>query len=349
MAYAVTRLHPALPQALAAGMGRPQVERLRTLDRAAQALWEAWVPDGPESYDGVFVALCRRYDGPHWELGALRQALEVEIAERADRSLQAVRLELTARLHGEEGTWSRWGPIGEGESEAVGDEAREETDEEGDEAPWEGEGEEPAHGVPQDAPGHTATAPARPSTPLGPARRGRDASAGASAPAAPVTRAPAHPDRPEDLKSLRARAWTLATRIAQRHGMGELVVPLARQGLGFLLQDVPDPALIEQLGANEAAQLSMVWWQLAACAEVTVAPLERLLPLLPAGSVLRRALEEGDVGLLFASLATLDPGLTGHCLWRRLDARGWQDLLDLMATYRAVHARTVETGIALWG
>lgn len=34
LAYALIRLLPALPQALEAGMGRPQVERLRALDRA---------------------------------------------------------------------------------------------------------------------------------------------------------------------------------------------------------------------------------------------------------------------------------------------------------------------------
>jgi hypothetical protein len=151
------------------------------------------------------------------------------------------------------------------------------------------------------------------------------------------------------LKSLRARAWTLATRIAQRHGIGELVALLAGRGLGFILQDVPDPALIEQLGEDDGAQLSMVWWQLAACAEVTVAPLEHLLPLLPTESVLRRSLEEGNAALLFRSLATLDPGHTGFRLWRRLDARSWPDLLDLMAAYRALHARAAETGIALWG
>jgi len=60
----------------------------------------------------------------------------------------------------------------------------------------------------------------------------------------------------------------------------------------------------------------------------------------------------GDAGLLFRSLATLDPGHTGFRLWRRLDARGWQDLLDLMATYRALHGaaarRASRSGLSRW-
>ena len=71
---------------------------------------------------------------------------------------------------------------------------------------------------------------------------------------------------PSDLKSLRGRAWTLATRLAQRNGMGELVEPLPSKGLGFMLRDVPDPALAEQLDEAGLSQLSMLWWQLAACA-----------------------------------------------------------------------------------
>ena len=62
---------------------------------------------------------------------------------------------------------------------------------------------------------------------------------------------------------------------------------------------------------------------------MTVAPLEAVLATLSADSVLRRALETGDAGLLFASVWTLDPGHAGHRLWRLLDARDWQDLLDL--------------------
>ncbi len=159
---------------------------------------------------------------------------------------------------------------------------------------------------------------------------------------------PSEPTLPTDLKSLRARAWTLAARLAQRHGIGELVEPLPSQGLGFVLRDVPDPALAEQLDDETLGRLSGLWWHLAACAEMTVAPPEAVLATLSADSVLRRALETGDAGLLFASVWTLDPGHAGYRLWRLLDARDWQDLLDLMATYRALHRLAESTHTTLW-
>jgi hypothetical protein len=93
----------------------------------------------------------------------------------------------------------------------------------------------------------------------------------------------------------------------------------------------------------------MVWWHLAACAELTVAPLEALLPALPGESVLKRALTEQDAGLLFASIWTLDPGHAGYRLWRRLDEHDWQDLLGLMEAYRTLHRVAEDHGQPLWG
>ena len=98
MAYATERLLPVLPQALESGIGRPQVVRLRALDRVVRALWLDRAVDSDAEYDGVFEALCRRYDTPAWDIADLRRALEAEIAERADISLHAVSLEIDARL-----------------------------------------------------------------------------------------------------------------------------------------------------------------------------------------------------------------------------------------------------------
>jgi hypothetical protein len=153
---------------------------------------------------------------------------------------------------------------------------------------------------------------------------------------------------PKDIKSLRARAWALAARLAQRNGIGDLVEPLTESGLGFILRDVPDPGLADQLDEDSLSQVSMVWWQLAACAEMTVAPIEAIVVKLPAESVLRQALEQQDAGLLFDSIWTLDPGHTGYRLWRRLGEKDWSDLLNLMTTYRQIHQLAESSGIRLW-
>ena len=335
--YAVERLLPMLPRALKAGLGRPQVARMRALDRAAGALWLERGVDVEEEYDVVFEGLCARYDGPDWDVAVFRRALEGEIAERADVNIHAVSLELDARLAGRAVTdldpaWCPEPDVTEDEALAVEANTNELT-----------------------ATARAARSATSDEDPQHRASR-REDSAG-SAPQAAVTSGEAYMEDPlgklsplarSDVKSLRARLWTLASRLAQRHGLGDLIEALPSTGLGYVLRDVPDPALVEQLDEDALAQISMVWWTLAACAEVTVAPLDALLPTLPDESVLKRALVEQDAGLLFASVWTLDPGHMGYRLWRRLDDRDWRDLLGLMDTYRTLHRTAADAGHTLW-
>ena len=153
---------------------------------------------------------------------------------------------------------------------------------------------------------------------------------------------------PTDLKSLRGRAWTLAARIAQRNGFGDRVTPLSGKGLGYVLSDVPDHALADQLDEDSVAQICLLWWQLAACSEMTFAPVVSIAPTLPADSVLRRALESQDAGLLFDNIWTLDPGHIGYRIWYSLAERDWRDLLNLMDTYRRIRHLAADTGTAIW-
>ncbi len=87
----------------------------------------------------------------------------------------------------------------------------------------------------------------------------------------------------DDIESLRSEAWTLAARLAERNGLGELIFALPEQGMGFLLCDVPDPELAETLDQEMLGQVSTLWWQLAACAEITVAPVDILIQISEAG------------------------------------------------------------------
>ncbi|MDE0251024.1 MAG: ParB N-terminal domain-containing protein [Gammaproteobacteria bacterium] len=314
MAYAVETLLPLMPQALEAGLGKHQVERIRALERAAGNLWRSFCPQAVETFEPAFAELCRRYDGPRWDTDTLQGAIETEIAEEAELSIHSVRVALDAVLGGREAALPEIGPDPEP--------------------------------VPDSGPGLLPDAP------------GRDeagASNGAAADAAADTTGSVTdplamnvPEGPGDLKSLRARAWALAARLAQRNGIGDLVMPLSGSGLGFVLRDVPDPALAEQLDDDSLGQVSMLWWQLAACSEMTFAPLEALVPELPADSVLRHALEQQDAGLLFRSVCTLDPGHTGYRLWRTLHDRDWQDLVGLMDTYRSIRSLAARTGAPIW-
>ena len=349
MGYAVRTLLPLMPQALHAGLGKAQVQRIRTLDKAARALWQQREVGDDAAFEAVFAALCRRYDAPDWDTDLLRSALETELAEAADVSVHIIRVEFDAQMAGRVLT------IPECDDD-TDDEAKEET------VGWLGAPvvtpERTADGLKSTKPAarHTAAAVDLPAkVPYDTAGDDSFTSpAPADSPADPQSETAFEPlptkgqSGTTDLKSLRARAWTLAARLAQRNGIGALVVPLSGKGLGFLLNDVPDPALADQLDEESLSQVSMVWWCLAACAEMTVAPLEVILPHLPTESVLRHALEEHDAGLLFTSIWTLDPGQTGYRLWRRLGELDWRDLLNLMATYRQLYQLSENTQTPLW-
>jgi hypothetical protein len=315
------------------------------LERAAQKIWQDRCSESAEDFEEVFTTLCKRYDSPDWDTDVLRSALESEIAASLDVSIHTVRVMLDAEMAGRE--------LVIPEAEVKPDEESSEpecaTDESFDED------------VDQDD-GHSHISSSdRTSADELPAELPDQSNPG-SAPDAglldddvketsePETELPNLPNdtSPNDLKSLRGRAWTLATRLAQRNGMADLVEAVSGKGLGFVLRDVPDPTLADQLDEDSLSQLTMLWWQLAACAEMTYAPLDAMLPLLPDESILRRALETEDDDLLFSSIWTLDPGHTGYRLWRPLDDRDWRDLLALMDTYRRIRRIAADTGVPVW-
>ncbi|MCP5445356.1 MAG: ParB N-terminal domain-containing protein [Chromatiaceae bacterium] len=357
MGYAVHTLLPLIPKALHAGLGRPQVQKIRALERAARQLWEAHDPDANTPFDLIFATLCQRYDDPDWDTGLLRNALESEIAEQAEISVHVVRMELDARIEGRRVTIPP---------------PDEEQDSDEDEVDWldkplanirldfpaplDQESVDTSNPTSDELPPDSAIAEDRETDPvpeslpendviLDPAQNdfgNPDAAAPDELPAE------INVSTPTDLKSLRACAWTLATRLAQRNGLSDLVVPLSGKGLGFMLCDVPDPALADELDEESLSQLSLVWWQLAACAELTLAPLSSIIPHLRAESVLRQALEQQDLARIYHSVWTLDPGQTGHRLWRRLGERDWTDLLSLMESYRRIHLLAEERQLDLW-
>ena len=344
MRYAVETLLPLIPQALEAGLGIHQVVRIRALERSGGTLWQRSCSDGDSSFDAVFTALCRRYDGPDWDTGVLQSAIETEIAEEAETSIHTIRVALDAEINGRtlvipEPEPEVVTPVKESGADGIADPDVFGRHDDGDDSET---GLVPSGDVPpvtQDSDLAEASDP----TPNNP---------GDFTTSTPVPQVEhvitSGQTGPGDLKSLRGRAWTLATRLAQRNGIGGLVVALPGKGLGFVLSDVPDPVLADQLDEDALAQICMLWWQLAACAEMTFAPIESIVPALPSDSVLRRALEEQDAELLFNSIWTLDPGHTGYRLWHPLHERDWTDLLNLMDTYRRIRHLAVETGIDIW-
>ena len=317
MAYAVKTLLPLIPQALSAGMGTPQVARIQGLERAARTIWSKKSLGAEEEFDETFAALCRRYDAPDWSTDVLRGALETEIADVADADPALVRLELDAQIAGR--------PLPEITLDVV----------------------------------ECAPIPARERTVTS-----SDKSEGiALAPTAGMERAPvtktaqakgcanlAHgaTKEPSTLSELRQRSGQLAIELAHAHGLGYLIKPLSEQGLGFVVQDVPDAALTDALDEDLRQLVTAVWWQLAACSEVMAVPFAKIDALLKEGSVLQVSLADQDQSQLFKAIAPLEPGLVGAHMWRWLSDEDWKTLVALIGTYRVLHRVSRESGQPLW-
>jgi len=335
MAYAVRTLLPLIPRALESGIGGHQVVRIRTLEQAGRMLWQRFCSGGDSAFEEIFTALCRRYDGPEWDIDVLQGAIENEIAEEAEASIHTIRVALDAEINGRELAIPEFVPI----KEPPKPEKRDGDDENSVTIDSPSDQEDSDTGL--ETGGEISSG--LESAPYSPQDNLDDATADVA-----DTLIDASDSKPNNLKSLRARAWTLAARLAQRNGIGDLVMPLSGKGLGFVLRDVPDPVLADQLDEDALAQVYILWWQLAACSEMTFAPIESITPTLPDDSVLRRAIEEQDAELLFNSIWTLDPGHTGYRLWQSLHDRDWQDLLNLMDTYRSIRYLARQTGTVIW-
>ena len=331
MTYAAETLYALIPSALDGGLGRHQVRRIRLLDRSGRKVWGNYCAGGDSAFESVFSTLCQRYDAPDWDNDILQAALETEIADTSDANLQTIRAAFDAVLNKQDVVIPDFVPIKSPPEPGTNRRSINNSSDEGDSV-----GDHDISDVDDVAMGIDAT-------PIRPSNGRHESKVDDSNSTTDVEKKPAN-----DLKSLRARAWTLAARIAQRNGIGELVEPLSNNGLGYVLRDVPDKALADELDDEGLAHLSLLWWQLAACAELTSAPLAALLSTLPKDSILRRALEEDDGDLLFKNVWTLDPGHTGYRLWRVMHDGDWTDLMSLMDNYRQMRHFATQTGASIW-
>jgi ParB family protein of integrating conjugative element (PFGI_1 class) len=321
MAYAVQTLLPLIPQALAAGMGTPQVARIQGLERAARAIWAKKSLGDEEEFDLIFATLCRRYDSPDWVTDVLRGALETELAGAAEEDLALIRMELDALIAGKS-----FRVIGLDSEKPDGSRAL------------------------------ASNAAAKEDQPSAVDMHANDTSMELERPSAAVTskaEKAANSPRPAtrektSLDHLRQRAFELATRIAHAHGLGNLIEASPDQGLGYVVQDVPDAVLTDVLDEDLKHLITGVWWQLAACAETAVAPPALMAAQLKEGSAFRDAIAGGNKDWLFAAIAPLDPSFIGANLWRWLSDEDWQSLVALAETYRGLHRWARESGQPLW-
>lgn len=351
MGYAVSVLLPLLPIALGFGLGKPQVKRIRHLDRVGREIWSLRGVGVEAEFDGVFEALCRRYDGVDWQFEPLREAIEVEIAEATDVDIQVIRMEFDCRLSGraldipdfvsEEETQEEEFPVSARDEPAIASEAERQAE------AITSTGfvdKHPTSGALPDEQIDAGQATDQTQDPLQvaielPFEANNEAL---------FRRIGIQSRNRIPIELLREMACRLAQRLADRHGIGGLITPLINNGLGFLVRDVPSSLVVDQLDDDMLAQVSTMWWQLVSFAEMTVAPSELLTKMLGEESALRSAMLSGESHRLFDKVWTVDPAYLARRFWRQLNHEDWCDWLCLAHNYRELHRMASMLNTPLW-
>ena len=349
MSYAVLVLLPLMPMVLAAGLGKLQVQRIRNLQRVGREIWTLRDAGAATEFDDVFEILCRRHDGIDWQLESLHQAIENEIAEAAEVSIQVVRMEFDCRLAGHEPDIPDFIHEHEIEDQGFPVAAR-------DEAAIVSEAERDSWKI-SGKPGVDA----EPSNAMSPREQLHSGEATDEDSAEVTIELPPEHDSEAlfrrigiqskgriPIELLRETAYTLAQRLAERHGIGTLIAPLHDNGLGFLVRDIPPSCVVDQLDDELLAEVSSMWWQLMAFAEMTVAPSELLQTVLDAESALSPAALSGEGHCLSDQVWTVDPAHLAQRFWRQLNHEDWCDWLCLAHNYRELHRMARLLNTPLW-
>lgn len=269
--YTIATLLPAIPVALRAGMGRPAIERIRKLEKMLATFLadRGFAQPAIDDARAWFLVCLARHDREDWVIEPVEHAIDVHLAEICGESVTNARANLAsidkrgtangdaaAPLIADPPALHRASPHTMSPDVSIN----------GDEATGSGEyGSDTSDKHAVDAGGN------------GDANVG-DVSEGSfrappvaqqPVPGIPSARAQSvrQTDLPRDVKSLRARMWTLATQLAQRHGLGECIL-ICTKGCGFLV-DFPEhpPFAGPSPESSEEALSVMLWWMLVGLAD----------------------------------------------------------------------------------
>jgi len=315
MRYAVNYLLPAMPVALADGLPRRQVQKIRRLQRLGGEIWTRRGIGSQEEFDGIFSELCRRYDSPDWQIEPLTRAVETEVAEAADTGVQVIRMEMDCLASGR----------------SLSDEM-------------------PVAGVPSsdESDQNENVESTVESEEVASAEKREPVKVSIAVPTTPVGTLPDASVSSNCIDSLRYQAYEHAESLARRFGLGDLIVPVPDIGLGFLLTDLPSNTVIERVDDELRASMCTMWWQLLAFSEITIAPMSVVEGYLDKNSELLSILSNGKIRLLFERIRIIDPGSFADRFWCRLSQHDWMDWLQLAHSYRELNRLAVEQERPLW-
>ncbi len=361
--YAVDVLADALPRALNAGLGRPQVQRLRQLDTVAQMFWQRRQLGTEAIYRAVFCEALAASDREDWDFERARRAVESALADRAGIEARLVTLELGADLAGaaESGddslvtaspgaqtsrqtppTLSDDLPVAERASTRLGE-------------------------LPEITPSPPSQAESKPEAAVTqemPLPLSSSAGQHPEAIAASTTSVTTQ----SSLESLLTRLRESGQHYARIAGLEQCIridIDAENERCGYRLVDFPDAALCEQARRSDAERQALAWkfWTLAQCCDLFSFIERRILDrfdtreareracvaLFGAGSGFVRAWSDEGVAQQVVDETVGNADAYGYCDY--VDAAGaelWAADLALRQAYRDLRLFVREAGIDLW-
>jgi ParB family protein of integrating conjugative element (PFGI_1 class) len=254
MEYAVKTLLPSLPLALAAGMGKDQVARIRKFDEAVKQYVEFMgLSDRLDEAHQVFLESLAQSDSWEWDIELIWRDLPYRLEELTGEDSGRACARIEAILAG-----GSPGPMEAPESEPLIQHKPRRARKQDPELPSEGSGDT----TPEAGSDGTAEAPpASPQTDTPMSAPATLAPGPSPSPASPQAQGQesAQLDTPrQSEKDLRVRMWTLATQIAGRNGLDECVLHIDHAG-GYVM-DVPSESLNPHPNTNEDIKRMSLWW-----------------------------------------------------------------------------------------
>lgn len=285
MDYALDILLPVIPEALRAGMGKPQIEKIRRTEKAFLSYWVEIAQQDGETFAEVFFDALAEHNRPEWEHDALRITLEEKLSELLDIPVRAMRLDIDALMHGKSV-----------EPEPTNSPRIPEPKHHNDDAGSPVSIDERTQGTETSTPPVSGTTPPRQSTTTGNAAMPPESDREKPEQEGSITqwRDSTQPNTGE----ARQHIYQLATTLAAAYNLDACIHDSPAWGLGFVV-DVPDSPLVtdnvQELDAESRWNIIIrqwVWWILYLCSEETARP-ERI-PALSESLKIKQLCLEGN-------------------------------------------------------